>query len=110
MKKEFSKKELEQLATASDLLIFPKNAKELYKEKEDYLRSIGATDEDINDGCDLCPEPFWWEACELVERLAQALLDEREKKFDVLMAPLEDVERELKILKKAIKSKFKGYE
>jgi chromosome segregation ATPase len=110
MSKEFSKKQLEQLAKAGDLLIFPKNAKELYKEKEEYLRSIGATDEDINTGCELCPEPFWWEACELVEKLAQELLDEREKKFDALMAPLEDVERELKVLKKAIKSKFKGYE
>lgn len=110
MNKGFNKKQLEQLAKAGDLLIFPKNAKELYKEKEEYLRSIGATDEDIDTGCNLCPEPFWWEACELVERLAQELLDEREKKFDTLMVPLEDVERELKTLKKAIKSKFKGYE
>lgn len=110
MSKGFSKKQLEQLAKAGGLLIFPKNAKKLYKEKEEYLRSIGATDEDIDTGCDLCPESFWWEACELVEKLAQELLDEREKKFDDLMAPLEDVERELKVLKKTINSKFKGYE
>ena len=109
MSKKFSKKELEYLTNDSDLL-YPKDAKELLKEKEAYLRKIGATDEDIANGDDLCPEEFWWHAQDLVVDLAQALLDEREKKFDDLIAPLEDVERELKILKKAIKSKFKGYE
>jgi hypothetical protein len=110
MKKEFSKRQLEKLAEADDQLIFPKNVGELFKKKKDYLISIGATEEDLNEGDDLCPVEFFWEACDMVARLAQELLDEREKKFDALIAPLEDVERELKVLKKAIKSKFKGYE
>ena len=107
--KKFSKKQLEYLANDSDLL-YPKNAKKFLKEKEAYLRSIGATDKDIENGDNLCPEEFWWHAQDLVVNLAQALLDEKEKKFDALMAPLEDVERELKVLKKAIESEFKGYE
>ena len=109
MKKSFNKKELEILAEADDQLIYPKNVGELFKQKKDYLISIGATEEDLNEGDDLCPVEFFWEACEMVARLAQELLDEREKKFDTLIAPIEDAERELKVLKKALKSKFKGY-
>lgn len=110
-KKSFSKKELEYFTKGDPLYPDDKDIiTSLYAKKEEYLRSIGATDGDIEEGDDLCPEEFWFNACDIVADLAQALLDERENKFDALIAPLEDVERELKVLKKAIKSKFKGYE
>jgi len=104
--KKFSIKELTYLANDSDL-IYPDNYIELRKNKEKYLRSIGATDKDIEDGDDLCPEEFWWHVNDLVVNLAQALLNELEKKYDSLIDPIEDVERELKQLKKVIKSNFK---
>ena len=105
--KKFSIKELTYLANDSDLL-YPDNHMELRESKEKYLRSIGATDKDIEEGDDLCPEEFWWHANDLVIELAQALLDELEKKYDNLIDPIEDIERELKQLKKIVESNFKS--
>ena len=102
---KFSKKELEYFSQGDPLYPDDKDkVKFLYAEKEKYLRSIGATDKDIEEGDDLCPEEFWWYACDIVALLAQELLDEREKKYDKLIDHIEDIERELKYLKKAVKS------
>ena len=102
---KFSKKELEYFSQGNPLYPDSKDiVNSLYAQKEKYLRSIGATDEDIEEGDDLCPEEFWWHACNIVAALAQNLLDEREKKYDKLIGPIEDIERELKYLKKAVKS------
>ena len=102
---KFSKKELEYFSQGDPLYPDGKGiVASLYAKKEKYLRSLGATDEDIEEVDDLCPEEFWWHACNIVAALAQNLLDEREKKYDKLMEPIEDIERELKYLKKAVKS------
>ena len=102
---KFSKKELEYFTKGDPLYPDDKGiVASLYAEKEKYLRSIGATDEDIEEGDDLCPGEFWFHACDIVALLAEELLDEREKKYDKLMEPIEDIERELKYLKKAVKS------
>jgi hypothetical protein len=103
--RKFSKKELEYFSQGDPLYPDDKNkVNSLYAEKEEYLRSIGATDEDIEEGDDLCPEELWFYACDIVALLAEELLKERERKYDKLMGPIEDIERELKYLKEAIKS------
>ncbi len=105
---KFSKKELEYFSQGNPLYPDDKDiVMALYAKKEEYLRSIGATDRDIEEGDDLCPEEFWWHACNIVAALAQNLLDERERRYDKLMEPIVDIERELKYLKKAIKSNLK---
>jgi hypothetical protein len=103
--REFSLEELRNLAKCD--LIHPDNVGDLEADKEEYLRKIGATDEDINIGDDLCPEEFWWYTSDLAIELARALLYERERKYDKLLDPIADIERELKQLKKAIKSNLK---
>ena len=105
---KFSKKELEYFTKGDPLYPDSKHiVNSLYAKKEEYLRSIGASDRDIEEGDYLCPEEFWWHACDIVALLAQELLDERERKYDKLMEPIADIERELKYLKKAIKSNLK---
>ena len=102
---KFSKKELEYFTQGDPLYPDDKDiVTSLYAKKEEYLRSIGATDEDIEEGDDLCPEEFWWHACDIVALLAEELLEEREKKYDKLIGHIEDIERELKYLKETIKS------
>jgi hypothetical protein len=106
MKKKFSKKELEYFTEGN--VLFPddkKVLKDLYKEKEEYLRSLGATDEQIEEGDDLCPEEFWFNACDIVAALAQELLDERERKYDQWMEFVKSIEGEIKTLKKGLKDK-----
>lgn len=106
--KKFSKKELEYFTKGDPLYPDDKNkVNSLYAKKEEYLRSIGATDGDIEEGDDLCPEEFWGHACDIVAKLAEELLEERERKYDKLIEPIVDIERELKYLKKAIKSNLK---
>ena len=103
--RKFSKKELEYFSQGDPLYPDDKDiVTSLYAKKEEYLRSIGATDGDIEEGDDLCPEEFWWYACDIVALLAEELLEEREKKYDKLIGPIEDIERELKYLKETIKS------
>jgi hypothetical protein len=101
MKKKFSKKELEYFTKGDPL--YPDDdskVKRLYEEKEKYLRFLGATDENIEQGDDLVPEEFWWHACDLVAGLAQELIDEREKKYNHWMDFVESIEAEIKQLKK----------
>jgi hypothetical protein len=100
MKHKFTTKRLEQLANCD--LVFPDNHDKFYEYQEKYLRSIGATDDDIDQGHDLCPDVFWYYASDLVIELAQELLDERERKHDSLIESIEDIERELKNLKRRI--------
>jgi hypothetical protein len=107
MKKEekFSQKELKYFTNRDPLYPSDKaKVKKLYKEKDKYLKSIGATDEDLEIGNDLCPEEFWFNACDIVADLAQELLDEREKKYDHWMIFIEDIEREIKHLKRELKN------
>jgi len=106
MKKKFSKKELEYFTNGDPL--YPDNEKvlkDLYAKKEEYLRFIGATDGDIEEGDDLCPEEFWWHACDIVAALAQELLDERERKYDHWMEFVKNIEDEVKTLKRELKGK-----
>jgi hypothetical protein len=100
--KKFTKKELEYFAMGYPL--YPNKAKKnkVEKEKEKYLRSLGATNEDIEDGDDLCPEEFWFHACDIVARLAQELLDLKEQKFDCWSEFIEDIERSLDQLAKEV--------
>ena len=72
--KKFSKKELEYFTMSNPL--YPNKAKKnkVEKEKDKYLRSLGATDEQIEDGDDLCPEEFWFYACDIVAKLAQEIV------------------------------------
>lgn len=93
--KKFTKKELEYFTMGYPL--YPNKAKKnkVEKEKEKYLRSLGATDEDINDGDDLCPEEFWFYACDVVAKLAQEILDLKGAKFDCWAEFIEDIERSL---------------
>jgi hypothetical protein len=103
-KKKFSQKELEYFTNGDPLYPDDKSkVKRLYKEKDEYLRSLGATDEDIEIGNDLCPEEFWFNACDIVADLAQELLDERERKYDHWMAFIESIEGEIKQLKRELK-------
>lgn len=102
--KKISKKQLEHLANTD--LIFPDNKDELYKEKEDFYKSIGVTEEQL-DYDDLCPEGFWWYASDLAIELANELLEEREKKYNDLIEPIDDMIRELQFLKRKIKNNFK---
>lgn len=101
--KKISKKQLEHLANTD--LIFPDNAKKLIKEKEDFYKSIGVTEEQL-DYDDSCPEEFWWYASDLAIQLANELLEEREKKYNDLIEPIDDIIRELKNLKKKINQKI----
>jgi len=103
-KKKFSQKELDYFTNGYPL--YPDDTaklKRLYEEKEEYLRSIGATDEQIEEGDDLCPEELWFNACDIVADLAQELLDERERKYDHWMAFIESIEGEIKQLKRELK-------
>ena len=93
--KKFSKKELEYFTTGNPLYPSKAEKNKVEKEKEKYLRSLGATDEDINDGDDLCPEEFWFHACDIVAELAQEILDLKEQKFDCWAEFIEDIERSL---------------
>ena len=103
-KKKFSQKELEYFTYGNPLYPDDKaKVKRLYKEKDEYLKSIGATDKDIEIGNDLCPEEFWFNACDIVADLAQELLDERERKYDHWMAFIESIEGEIKQLKRELK-------
>ena len=103
---KFSKKELEYFSQGDPLYPDGKGiVASLYAKKEKYLRSIGATDEDIEEGDDLCPEEFWWHACDIVAALAQELLDERERKYDHWMEFVKSIESEVKTLKKELKGK-----
>jgi hypothetical protein len=100
---KFSKKELEYFTKGDPLYPDDKDKVEkLYKEKEDYLRSLGATDDDIDTGSNLCPEEFWWHACDVVADLAQELLDEKERKYDHWMSFIEGIEGEIKQLKREL--------
>lgn len=102
---KFSKKELEYFSQGDPLYPDGKGiVASLYAKKEKYLRSIGATDEDIEEGDDLCPEEFWWHACDIVAALAQELLDERERKYDHWMEFVKSIESEVKTLKKELKN------
>ena len=102
---KFSKKELEYFSQGDPLYPDGKGiVASLYAKKEKYLRSIGATDEDIEEGDDLCPEEFWWHACNIVAALAQNLLDERERKYDHWMEFVKSIESEVKTLKKELKN------
>ena len=106
MKKEekFSQKELKYFTNRDPLYPSDKaKVKKLYKEKDEYLRSIGATDKQIEEGGDLCPEEFWFNACDIVADLAKELLDERERKYDHWMAFIESIEGENKQLKRELK-------
>jgi hypothetical protein len=103
-KKKFSQKELEYFTNGDPLYPDDKaKLKRLYKEKDEYLKSLGATDEDLEIGNDLCPEEFWFNACDIVADLAQELLDERERKYDHWMAFIESIEGEIKQLKRELK-------
>ena len=107
-KKKFSQRELEYFTKGDPLYPDDKaKLKRLYKEKEDYLRFIGANDRDIEEGDDLCPEEFWFNACDIVADLAQELLDERERKYDHWMAFIESIEGEIKQLKRELKRELK---
>ena len=102
-RKKFTKKELEYFTLGNPL--YPDKAKKnkVQKEKEKYLRSLGATDEQIEEGDDLCPEEFWFYACDIVADLAQELLDEKERKYDHWMVFIESIEGEIKQLKREVK-------
>ena len=103
-KKKFSQKELEYFTYGNPLYLDDKiKEARLRKEKEDYLRSLGATDEQIEEGDGLCPEEFWFNACDIVADLAQELLDERERKYDHRIAFIEGIEGEIKQLKRELK-------
>jgi hypothetical protein len=111
MKHKFSIKELELLVMYGGL-IYPEDkndpdyTKKLQTEQDEYLKSVGATDEDL-DFNPLVHEEFWFYASELVIKLAEELLDERQRKYDSLIEPIEYLETELKNLKRKIKSNFK---
>jgi hypothetical protein len=100
--KKFSKKELEYFTTGNPLYPNKAEKKKVEKEKEKYLRSLGATDKDINDGDNLCPEEFWFYTCDVVARLAQELLDLKEQRFDCWSEFIEDIERSLDQLAKEV--------
>ena len=103
---KFSKEELEYFTNGDPLYPDDKDIiTSLYAKKEEYLRSIGATDGDIEEGDDLCPEEFWWHACDIVAALAQELLDERERKYAHWMEFVKSIEGEVKTLKKELKIK-----
>jgi hypothetical protein len=103
---KFSKEELEYFTNGDPLYPDDKNIiTSLYAKKEEYLRSIGATDGDIEEGDDLCPEEFWWHACDIVAALAQELLDERERKYDHWIEFVKSIEGEVKTLKKELNIK-----
>ena len=111
MKHKFSIKELESLVLYGNL-IYPEDkndpdyTKKLQQQQDEYLKSVGATDEDL-DFNPLVHEEFWFYASELVIKLAEELLEEKEKKYDSLIDPIEDMERELKFLKRKIKKNLK---
>jgi|688.fasta_scaffold1285659_1 hypothetical protein len=103
---KFSKEELEYFTNGDPLYPDDKDIiTSLYAKKEEYLRSIGATDKDIEEGDDLCPEEFWWHACDIVAALAQELLDERERKYDHWIEFVKSIEGEVKTLKKELNIK-----
>ena len=103
MKKKFSKTELEYFTTGNPL--YPNKAikNKVEKKKDEYLRSLGATDKDIEEGDDLCPEEFWFHACDVIFQLAQELLDEKERKYDHWFAFIEDIKHSLNQLAREVK-------
>lgn len=111
MKHKFSIKELESLVLYGDL-IYPEDkndpdyTKKLQQQQDEYLKSVGATDEDL-DFNPLVHEEFWFYASDLVIKLAEELLEERQRKYDSLIEPIEYLESELKNLKRKIKKNFK---
>jgi hypothetical protein len=100
--KKFTKKELEYFTMGHPLYPNKAEKKKVEKEKEKYLRSLGATDEQIEDGDDLCPEEFWFYACDVVAELAQEILDLKEQKFDCWAGFIEDIEHSLDQLAKEV--------
>jgi chaperone required for assembly of F1-ATPase len=102
--KKISNKTLKYLA--NDGLVYPDNKDELYKEQEDLYKQLGLTEEQL-DQINLCPDEFWYYTNDLVFQLANELLEEREKKYDSLIEPIDDMIRELQFLKKKIKNNFK---
>lgn len=101
---KFTDEELQYLTSGDPL--YPSDnetVSRLFREKELYLRSIGATEYDILTGCNLIPEEFWWYACDVVASLANELLEERSKKYNHLMSYINDLERDINQLRNEIK-------
>ena len=98
--KEFSDKDLENIIGAE--LFYPDNIEkrlEAMKYKDDFLKSLSATEDQIED-CDLCPEEYWYAACDLAVQLAKALLYERHDRDKAEWSSLKTIRYELEQLEK----------
>lgn len=79
--KKYSNKELQELVDVD--LIWPKKGSIYHDKMNHELELLKKTDDweaYINDtGVDLVHEELWWDCCEIINDLAQLVLDEREK-------------------------------
>jgi hypothetical protein len=88
MSKKYSNKKLEYLANAD--LIWVKKSTYYKKLETDILKEnkipCKENENDFKDyPCDeLVHEELWWDVCEIVNDLAQLVLDEREKRAKIL--------------------------
>ena len=97
---EFSDKDLENIIRAE--LFYPDDTEkrlEAMKYKNDFLKSLSATEDQIDD-CDLCPETYWYAACELAVQLAETLLHERHDRDNAEWDSLKTIRYELEQLEK----------
>lgn len=79
--KEYTTEELERLVDLD--LFYPDEKTDYHKMQRDELetlRTVDNWDTYLKDtGCDLVHEQLWWDCCEVINELAQLVLDEREK-------------------------------
>lgn len=95
--KEYTDKDLQNIVNGE--LVFPDKHRELYAEEKRIFKKLGATNEVIDNGIDLCHIEFWYAASELAASLAQTLLDERIDKDHKLEAFIKNIQYELDTLK-----------
>jgi hypothetical protein len=109
MKKKYSDAELYNLIRAE--LIYPKDHRKIAKEVDDFFISKGFSkgkygfEEEMLDN--VVPIEYWYEACEVAVELADKIIDLKLLKFDDLSGSLDDIEKEIKYLKKKLKQKIK---
>ncbi len=85
MPKKYSNKELQQLINWE--VIYPKKSTYYRKRLKESIEAKGgdfSKYEDPEGESDLCHDELWYDVCDMVVELAQLLLDEREKRVEII--------------------------
>ena len=95
-KKRYSNKKLEELINSE--LIWPRKSSVYRKLLNDSLISNGYDPsklEEPGSTSDLIHEELWWDVCEIVNDLAQMVLDEREKREEFIKSIRQELKHSL---------------